>query len=105
MPLTIKVRKDGPYAVDLATGDFTLIDHDGNVIPLPELKPGKTTITLVPIDSNCPRTSSLALCPIETIAVTAAMPMTTPRTVRPARSLFFARARRATRRVRNRSKV
>ena len=46
MPLTIKVRKDGPYAVDLATGDFTLIDHDGNVIPLPELKPGKTTITL-----------------------------------------------------------
>jgi len=46
MPLTIKVRKDGPYAVDLATGDFTLINHDGNVIPLPELKPGKTTITL-----------------------------------------------------------
>ena len=43
MPLTIKVRKDGPYAVDLATGDFTLIAHDGNVIPLPELKPGKTT--------------------------------------------------------------
>ena len=46
MPLTIKVRKDGPYAVDLATGDFVLVDHDGNVIPLPELKPGKTAITL-----------------------------------------------------------
>jgi CDGSH-type Zn-finger protein len=46
MPLTIKVRKDGPYAVDLATGDFVLVDHDGNPIPLPALKPGKTTITL-----------------------------------------------------------
>ncbi len=46
MPLTIKVRKDGPYAVDLATGEFVLVDHDGQTIPLPELKPGKTTITL-----------------------------------------------------------
>ncbi len=46
MPLTIKVRKDGPYAVDLATGEFVLVDHDGNPIPLPELKPGKTTIVL-----------------------------------------------------------
>lgn len=46
MPLNIKVRKDGPYAIDLATGDFVLVDHDGNPIPLPELKPGKTTITL-----------------------------------------------------------
>lgn len=46
MPLTIKVRKDGPYAVDLSTGDIQLVDHDGNPIPLPELKPGKTTISL-----------------------------------------------------------
>jgi CDGSH-type Zn-finger protein len=46
MPLVIKVRKDGPYAVDVTTGDFVLVDHDGNTIPLPELKPGKTAITL-----------------------------------------------------------
>ena len=46
MPLVIKVRKDGPYAVDVTTGDFVLVDHDGNAIPLPELKPGKTAITL-----------------------------------------------------------
>ena len=46
MPLVIKVRKDGPYAIDVTTGDFVLVDHDGNLIPLPELKPGKTAITL-----------------------------------------------------------
>jgi 3-phenylpropionate/trans-cinnamate dioxygenase ferredoxin subunit len=46
MPLVIKVRKDGPYAIDVTTGDFVLVDHDGNTIPLPELKPGKTAITL-----------------------------------------------------------
>lgn len=46
MPLTIKVRKDGPYAIDITTGDFQLVDHDGAPIPLPELKPGKTTYTL-----------------------------------------------------------
>jgi 3-phenylpropionate/trans-cinnamate dioxygenase ferredoxin subunit len=46
MTLTIRVRKDGPYAVDLTTGEFVLVDHEGNVIPLPELKPGKTAITL-----------------------------------------------------------
>jgi CDGSH-type Zn-finger protein len=43
MPLTIKVRLNGPYAVDLTSGDFVLTDHEGNVIPLPE---GKTTIAL-----------------------------------------------------------
>ncbi len=43
MPLTIKVRKDGPYAVDLTTGEITLVDHEGNPIALPE---GKTTIAL-----------------------------------------------------------
>lgn len=46
MALVIKVRKDGPYAIDVTTGDFVLVDHDGNPIPLPELKPGKTAITL-----------------------------------------------------------
>ena len=46
MAVTIKVRKDGPYAVDLATGSIELIDHEGNPIPLPQLAPGKTTITL-----------------------------------------------------------
>jgi CDGSH-type Zn-finger protein len=46
MAVTIKVRKDGPYAVDLATGSINLIDADGHPIPLPELPPGKTTITL-----------------------------------------------------------
>jgi 3-phenylpropionate/trans-cinnamate dioxygenase ferredoxin subunit len=43
MAVTIKVRKDGPYAVDLTTGAINLIDHEGNPIPLPE---GKTTIAL-----------------------------------------------------------
>jgi CDGSH-type Zn-finger protein len=46
MAVTIKVRRDGPYAVDLATGSINLVDADGNAIPLPELPPGKTTITL-----------------------------------------------------------
>ena len=43
MPLTIKVRLNGPYAVDLTSGDFLLTDHEGNPIPLPE---GKSTIAL-----------------------------------------------------------
>jgi 3-phenylpropionate/trans-cinnamate dioxygenase ferredoxin subunit len=46
MPVTIKVRKDGPYAVDLATGSINLVDADGNPIPLPQLPPGKTNIVL-----------------------------------------------------------
>ena len=46
MPLQIKIRHNGPYAIDVSTGDFALVDHDGNPVPLPELKPGKTTITL-----------------------------------------------------------
>lgn len=46
MAVTIKVRKDGPYAVDLATGSINLIDHEGNQIPLPPLPEGKTTIAL-----------------------------------------------------------
>jgi len=43
MPLTIKVRLNGPYAVDLTTGDVLLTDHEGNPIALPD---GKPTIAL-----------------------------------------------------------
>ena len=43
MPLTIKVRQNGPYAIDLTTGEVLLTDHEGTPIPLPE---GKTTIAL-----------------------------------------------------------
>jgi CDGSH-type Zn-finger protein len=46
MAVTIKVRRDGPYAVDITTGEINLIDHDGNPIPIPPLPPGKTAITL-----------------------------------------------------------
>jgi 3-phenylpropionate/trans-cinnamate dioxygenase ferredoxin subunit len=35
MPVTIKVRKNGPYLVE---GEFTLTDHEGNVIPTPQGK-------------------------------------------------------------------
>ena len=38
--VTIQVRKNGPYRIQ---GEFTLIDHDGNPIPIPE---GKTVISL-----------------------------------------------------------
>jgi len=38
MPVTIKVRKDGPYLVD---GEFTFIDHEGKPIPIPPPPPGK----------------------------------------------------------------
>lgn len=43
MPVTITVRLNGPYRVDLTQGEIALVDHDGNAIPLPE---GKTTIAL-----------------------------------------------------------
>jgi CDGSH-type Zn-finger protein len=43
MPLTITVRNNGPYAVDLTTGSLKLVDHEGNEIPIPE---GKERITL-----------------------------------------------------------
>jgi 3-phenylpropionate/trans-cinnamate dioxygenase ferredoxin subunit len=45
MAVTIKVRKDGPYAIDLTTGEINLIDHDGNPI-LITLPAGKTTVAL-----------------------------------------------------------
>ena len=59
-------------------------------------------MTLVPSPCNCSLHERPALSPIETIVVTAAMPMTTPSTVSPAQILFLAKARRATRRVRRR---
>jgi CDGSH-type Zn-finger protein len=46
MAVTIKVRNNGPYAIDLATGEINLVDAEGKPIPLPPLPPGKTTISL-----------------------------------------------------------
>ena len=46
VPLVIKVREHGPFAIDVTTGDFQLVDHNGEPIPIPPLKPGKTTVTL-----------------------------------------------------------
>ncbi len=43
MPVTIKVRQNGPYFVDLTSGDVVLTDHDNNPIAIPE---GKTGIAL-----------------------------------------------------------
>ena len=43
MPVTITVRLNGPYRIDLTQGEIALVDHDGHPIPLPE---GKTTIAL-----------------------------------------------------------
>ena len=58
MPLVIKVRENGPFAVDLSTGDFVLVDHEGNPIPIPPPKPGKTTITLC----RCGASSNKPFC-------------------------------------------
>jgi CDGSH-type Zn-finger protein len=46
MPLRIKVRENGPYALDVTTADFILVDHNDQPIPIPPLKPGKTNVTL-----------------------------------------------------------
>ncbi|HEY5440242.1 MAG TPA: CDGSH iron-sulfur domain-containing protein [Gemmatimonadaceae bacterium] len=43
MPVTIKVRLDGPYFIDLTQGDVLITDHEGTPIPIPK---GKTGITL-----------------------------------------------------------
>ena len=43
MPVTITVRLNGPYRIDLTQGEVALVDHEGNPIPLPE---GKTTVAL-----------------------------------------------------------
>jgi CDGSH-type Zn-finger protein len=46
MPLVIKVRENGPFAIDVTTGDFILVDHNDQPIEIPPLKPGKTSVTL-----------------------------------------------------------
>lgn len=46
MPLVIKVREHGPLAVDVTSGEFILVDHNDQPIPIPPLKPGKTNVTL-----------------------------------------------------------
>lgn len=46
MPLVIKVRENGPFAIDVTTGDFVLVDHNDQPIEIPPLKPGKTAVTL-----------------------------------------------------------
>ena len=58
MALKIIVRENGPFAVDLSTGDLLLVDHLGNEIPLPQPKPGKTTITLC----RCGASSNKPFC-------------------------------------------
>lgn len=44
--LVIKVRENGPYAIDIASGEFQLVDHNNVPIPIPPLKPGKTSVVL-----------------------------------------------------------
>ena len=39
MPVTIKVRLNGPYLVDVSQGDVLLVDHEGTPIPIPSGKP------------------------------------------------------------------
>ena len=58
-------------------------------------------MTLVPRPGTGPAPGDWRSGRCDTIVVTAAMPMTTPSTVRPARSLFLASARRAMRIVRS----
>ncbi len=42
-PVTIQVRKNGPYRIEGPIDQINLIDHDGNSIPIPA---GKTVISL-----------------------------------------------------------
>jgi CDGSH-type Zn-finger protein len=39
MPVTIKVRLNGPYLIDLTQGEIALTDHEGTPIPLPDGRP------------------------------------------------------------------
>ena len=72
-------------AVSVATGT-------GRTPPL-SLRAGKTKMTLDPRLWNWVRTKRPAPWPIETIVMTEAMPMTTPKTVSPERNLFLASVR------------
>jgi CDGSH-type Zn-finger protein len=58
MPLVIKVRENGPYAIDVTSGDFVLVDHENNPIAIPPLKPGKTNVTLC----RCGASSRMPFC-------------------------------------------
>jgi CDGSH-type Zn-finger protein len=40
MPITIKVRQNGSYLVEGDLAELSLIDHEGNPIPIPEGKKG-----------------------------------------------------------------
>jgi len=42
-PITIKIRTNGAYFIDLTQGAVSLVDGDGNPVPIPE---GKTSIAL-----------------------------------------------------------
>ena len=89
MPLKIIVRENGPFAVDLSTGDLLLVDHLGNEIPLPQPKPGKTTITLC----RCGASSNKPFCDSTHSKNLPGLGRTSP-AIRP----FTARSSRGTRR-------
>ena len=58
MPLKIKVRENGPYAIDVTSGEFVLVDHHDAVIAIPPLKPGKTNVTLC----RCGHSATMPFC-------------------------------------------
>ena len=53
-PVTITVRKDGPYRVE---GDIVLVDHDGKPIPY-TMKPEKPWVSLC----RCGASSTKPFC-------------------------------------------
>src|SRR5262249_47171024 len=63
--------------------------------PLLVVAPGSTTSRLVPRLAICASTAALAPCPTATMAIRAATPMNTPRTVSAERSLLRASVRAA----------
>jgi len=58
MTLRIKVRENGPFAIDVTSGEFILVDHNDNPIAIPPLKPGKTNVTLC----RCGASSTKPFC-------------------------------------------
>jgi CDGSH-type Zn-finger protein len=58
MALRIKVRENGPLAIDVTSGEFILVDHNDNPIAIPPLKPGKTNVTLC----RCGASSNKPFC-------------------------------------------